>query len=144
MLSPTLFNILLNVIVSAEYPEGVTCLSYADDVLFQANTHTDMQRSLDIVAEVCDRLGLVISIEKTKAVTKGRDRDKPLTLHSHKLEKVDYYKYLGEYVCGNKGKNAELNYVVIQCLTRLRPMKRYGSVRACSTYYVCDLYSFSH
>lgn len=118
VLSPTLFNVLMNVIVSAEYPEGVTCLSYADDILLQANTHTAMQRSLDIVTEVCNRKDLVVSSEKTKPVTKKPERDKPLMLHGHKLKKVDCYKYLGVYVSGNKRINAEFNHV-IQCLTSL-------------------------
>ena len=123
VLSPTLFNVLMNVIVGIEVPEEVTIVAYADDVLIQANTHEQMQETLDIVGRVCDQLGFVISTTKTKAISKVRNESKELALQNDIIEYVETYKYLGIHVGNTQSKDIEIQRLVTSCKTRLRPLK---------------------
>ena len=75
VLSPTLFNILMNVIVKAKVPKGVIIVAYADDILIQAKTYTQMQNTLNTIGLVCDQLGFVISTSKTKAMHSARNEN---------------------------------------------------------------------
>lgn len=123
VLSPTLFNVLMNVIVSVKKPSGVTIVAYADDILIQANTFKQMQNTLDIVGRVCDQLGFVISTRKTKAMSKVRNESKELILQNDRLEYVETYKYLGIHVGGTRSKEIETQSLITKCRTRLRPLK---------------------
>ena len=80
VLSPTLFNVLMNVIATTQLPKGASIVVYADDILIQARTYTQMQKSLDIIGEVCDNLGFVVSTVKTKAMSTIRGQEKELVL----------------------------------------------------------------
>ena len=123
VLSPTLFNVLMNVIATTQLPKGASIVVYADDILIQARTYIQMQKSLDIIGEVCDNLGFVVSTVKTKAMSTIRGQEKELVLLGDKLEYVNVYKYLGIYVGGAQGKGMLLQKTITTCKTRLRPLK---------------------
>ena len=123
VLSPTLFNVLINVIVNIKMAEGSIIIAYADDILIQSTTYDKMQKALNIIGRTCDELGFVISAEKTKAMAMKRGNAEQLLLQGSKLEYVDVYKYLGVYVGGNRGKDMMLQYLITSCKTRLRPLK---------------------
>ena len=123
VLSPTLFNVLINVIVSTKLTEGTTIIAYADDILIQSTTYAKMQKALNIVGRICDELGFVISAEKTKAMTVKRGNVEKLILQECQLEYVNMYKYLGVYVGGTQGRDMMLQYLITSCKTRLRPLK---------------------
>lgn len=141
VLSPTLFNILMNVIAKAELPRGAVCISYADDVLIQATTHNKMQTALDVIGGICNEIGLVISTSKTKAYTNCKLKT-DFILNNESLGWVNCYKYLGVYVGGSQGKNKEYEALLATCKTRLRPLKamawdgRGASVAVLRTMYI--------
>ena len=122
VLSPTLFNVLMNIIAKAALPQGAVCISYADDVLIQAPTHNKMQAALHVIGDVCKNIGLVISTIITKAYTNCRDKT-ALTINNERIGWVEYYKYLGVYVGGSQGKIKEFETLLATCKARLRPMK---------------------
>ena len=66
MLSPTLFNVLVNQLACAGYPPGVRPVIYADDILLQSTSVPAMQRALTRLEGTCTQLGLVINESKTK------------------------------------------------------------------------------
>ena len=123
VLSPTLFNVLMNIIVGTKLPRGVTITAYADDILIQAKTYCQMQKALDILGGVCDRLGFVVSTTKTKAMCTMKGVRRELMLHGDKVEYVTAYKYLGIYVGATHGKELEFQRLVTNCKSRLRPLK---------------------
>ena len=123
VLSPTLFNVLINVIVSTKVAEGTIIIAYADDILIQSTTYANMQKALNIIGRLCDELGFIISAEKTKAMTVKKGDTEKLILQGCQLEYVDIYKYLGVYVGGNRGRDMMLQYLITSCKTRLRPLK---------------------
>ncbi|XP_045112511.1 uncharacterized protein LOC123505358 [Portunus trituberculatus] len=75
VMSPTLFNVLMNVLATLPYPAGTQHIGYADDIVLQTtekDSVTKMQASLDILANKCDTIGFTISHSKTKAMAKTR------------------------------------------------------------------------
>ena len=72
VLSPMLFNVLMNKIASHKYPKGVVTIIYADDILFQGNSVKNLQIALNDFSVLSQKMGLVINEEKTKCECKGR------------------------------------------------------------------------
>ena len=71
VLSPTLFNLLMEDIVSQENFSGpTTVISYADDIVLVCTipTQTFLDRDLQIIEDRCTHLGLKISATKSKAM----------------------------------------------------------------------------
>ena len=66
VLSPTLFNVLMNRIAKDEYPPDVMPIVYADDILIQSPTVAKMQIALNKLCSNCTYLGLVVNEQKTK------------------------------------------------------------------------------
>ena len=107
-LSPTLFNIFINDLISHVKATNVgidimgdlcNIFMYADDIVLLANCETDLQILLDCVNSWCSNWNLVINTSKSKTVH-FRKKTKPLTKHKFALgeeimEIVPKYKYLG-------------------------------------------------
>ena len=72
ILSPTLFNLLMEQLVNLPFREGTALLSYADDLALvvtgRGNKITMAQEALDLVSHKCCELGLKNSAEKSKAM----------------------------------------------------------------------------
>ena len=66
VLSPTLFNILMNKIATANYPECVKPVIYGDDILLHSKTLLDMQTALEQLGSTCTSMGLIVNESKTK------------------------------------------------------------------------------
>ena len=122
-LSPILFNIVMNQIAKAEYPQGVVPIVYADDILLMGPSVSILQDAVRILENKCEELGLVINREKTKYQSSGK-RVIPLIFNGGPIEKVDAYKYLGVYVgYGAKGREAEVNHLLTLGKVRLQPLR---------------------
>ena len=70
VLSPTLFNLLMDQVVSQAYPNGVQVCSYADDLVMTStgpHAYKNLSKALGLLDETCKDLGLKISVDKTKA-----------------------------------------------------------------------------
>ncbi|XP_045620179.2 RNA-directed DNA polymerase from mobile element jockey [Procambarus clarkii] len=71
VLSPTLFNVLINALLnSATRSPSEHIISYADDILIHTNGYTNTQNVLNSVLHTCQELGLVISVRKTKILNR--------------------------------------------------------------------------
>lgn len=75
ILSPSLFNLLMEQLVSLPYREGTALLSYADDLVLavtgQGNKIVRAKQAHDLVSDECMELDLKNSAEKSKAIIFG-------------------------------------------------------------------------
>ena len=121
--SPTLFNVLMNIIANIDFPEGVSHVGYADDILIQASSYDSMQASLKLIEDVCKKIGFIINVSKTRAFNHGKSQEEEFVLNGEKVKWVPYYNYLGVIVGGAQAKNQEVNTIIHRCQERLRPLK---------------------
>ncbi len=94
VLSPTLFNILINIIAKMKTP-GVLKTIYADDIAFQARDERHLQLALNKFTKICNSIGLVISPSKTKVLTTRKHPVNSFQIQGTALTTVTQYKYLG-------------------------------------------------
>lgn len=73
VISPILANIYLNELDWELEKEGIRFVRYADDFLLFAKTEEDIKRAGEIAREVITKLGLEVSMEKTKLVDFNKD-----------------------------------------------------------------------
>jgi len=90
VLSPTLFNVLMNKVANRKYPRGVAPVIYADDILFQGNCINNVQLALNSFSNLARKMGLVVNEDKTIFQTKISNE--LLTLNKKNIEKVSTYK----------------------------------------------------
>ncbi|XP_066959103.1 uncharacterized protein [Macrobrachium rosenbergii] len=121
VLSPVLFNILMDRIASYQFPGNPQVIIYADDILIQCETEKDMIMVIRELSNLCMSLDLVVNEGKTKyqsKLTNGLD----FWFNGEKLQKVQSYKYLGMYI-GFSNTKEQINYVKNICIARLKPMR---------------------
>ncbi|XP_050717435.1 uncharacterized protein LOC126999146 [Eriocheir sinensis] len=72
VLSPILFNLLMEDLVALPFRDGADLLSYADDLALvvtgRGNKLTRAQEALDLISDKCEELGLKISADKSRAM----------------------------------------------------------------------------
>ena len=73
----------------------ILILMYADDTVLFANTHQDLQHSLNKYNEYCKLWKLNINVTKTKIMYFGRKGNYDFYLNNEQVEIVDSFKYLG-------------------------------------------------
>ena len=121
-LSPILFNIYINDIITSLNRVNPTPLSlsdyqissllYADDLVIVSTSKEGLQKCLDELHTFCTDRKLEVNLSKTKCITFSRrgDREKHLfTLNNIPIVNADSYKYLG-VTFGRK--NASLNKTI--------------------------------
>ena len=70
-------------------------LLYADDTIILSNTEKDLQYSLQIYAEYCQKWKLIVNIDKSKILVFGKHTKRiNFTLNGVELERVKTFKYL--------------------------------------------------
>ena len=112
ILSPFLFNVLVNNIVSRVFPPGVEVYSYADDLVLICNDESaeeKLQKTLQQIELACEELGLKINIGKTKYMIFSNIKDCPncdFRIDGKLLKRVQEFKYLGVMYTPNLGLNA--------------------------------------
>ena len=99
VLSPTLFNLLMDELLRARLPKTVEIVSYADDLVIVVkggNAIRDGQEALNILTNKCNELGLKISKDKSRVMAfKLSLETENLTMQGHRLEWVQEYRSLG-------------------------------------------------
>ncbi len=106
-LSPTLFGLFINDLVSAlkAITKGidletlvVQCLLYADDLVLIAESEEELQKMLNVVHDWCEKWRMRVNVNKSKVThftTKSQAQsDFDFTLGNKSLEKVNKYKFL--------------------------------------------------
>ena len=121
VLSPLLFNILMDKIARHNFTEGTQIMIYADDIILQCKYESTMQMALEELQSLCMHMGLVINEGKTKYQSRCHTNNR-LMLNGTKLEKVCTYKYLGMHI-GYTQSHEEINYLKNICTARLNPLR---------------------
>jgi hypothetical protein len=76
----------------------ISCLLYADDIVLLSETAGGLQKSLNLLQEHCENIGLTINTSKSKIMTfckGGKKSNQSFTVGGETLDIVDNYKYLG-------------------------------------------------
>ena len=145
VLSPTLFNVLMGVLVELPLHRQVTLLSYADDLALvcagRGNRVARAQVALDAVTEACKELGLKVSAEKSRAMAvMAPTPEEALRIQGVRLQWTAAYQYLGVWIDQRLTFRKEVNYLKERTKLRLTVMRAMTSSRAGATQRVLRLY----
>jgi hypothetical protein len=106
VISPQLFNILLEVVISTALQESeigvnisgftINNLRFADDIVIIAETQDELQTLVNRVQEASSNFGLKINISKTQVqVISKQKQTLTISIDTQKLEQVPTFVYLG-------------------------------------------------
>ena len=127
VISPTLFNVLMDVLAKLPYPRGTQHIGYADDIVLQTSgrdSTTTMQESLNLLAAKCEELGFIISHTKTKTMSKTKATPPTqLQLQGQDIDWVATHRYLGIIVARTNTCKAEIHHLKDKCRVRNRILK---------------------
>ena len=74
----------------------ISLLGYADDLAFLATSAGAMQRVVSSLDEVCELVGMQVSLDKTKVMFSGPREDcEQVLIREHVLKRSDAFPYLG-------------------------------------------------
>ena len=135
LLSPTLFNIFLERIMSdaLENFEGsvsiggrkITNLRFADDIDGLAGSDTELKSLVQKLNDASTAYGMEISAQKTKIMTNNNTRiSDQINVNGETLEQVNSFKYLGSTI-SEKGSKPEIlsrAAQTIAAMTKLQPI----------------------
>ena len=122
VLSPMLFNVLMDKIARWPFPGDTQVTIYADDILVQCSSPVLLGQALQQLSALCVQMGLVINETKTKFQALGRRVHHPPAINNTPIARVSSYKYLGAIVSFKKTVQT-VNYVHTICLPRLAPLR---------------------
>ena len=122
LLSPTLFNIFLERIISdaLEVHDGkvsigvrtITNLRFADDIDALAEEEQELEAQAESLDKICTRYKIEISAEKTKLMANSANGiQREIKVKGQKLETVTTFKYLGAIVSDEGSKPEALSRV---------------------------------
>ena len=137
LLSPTLFNIFLERIMSDALEENdgkvsiggrnITNLRFADDIDALAEEEQELEALVESLDKTCTRYKMEISAEKTKLMTNSANGiQREAKVKGQKLGAVTSFKYLGTIVSddGSKPRIAQAT----AALTKLKPIWRDNNI----------------
>ena len=144
ILSPFLFNILMEHIACLRLPNGVYIFIYADDVCAVArgvNKFHNMQTALNMIFETSSEIGLKINIQKTKAMAiRHTNTERNFKIGQQQLEWVNSFMYLGVHIDCELKFNTEIKYLRERANARLSTMKYMTSLKEGASYRVQHAY----
>ena len=145
ILSPLLFNLLMEQLVALPFHDGTVLLSYADDLALvvtgRGNKLRRTQQALDIISSKCEELGLKISAEKSRAMMiKAADPAWQLRAQGVGLAWTNSYQYLGVWIDKRLSFTAHVTYLRERTQARLNVMRAMTRLTAGATYTVLRLY----
>ena len=117
VLSPLLFNVLMDKIARHSFADGTQIVIYADDILIQCRNEELMNKALTELQNLCLYMGLVINERKTKYQSRVMN-SRGFMLNNVMIEKVSSYKYLGMHVSLSTTYD-HISHVKNICLARL-------------------------
>ena len=133
IISPFLFNILMENLANLVLPNNVDIFIFADDVCIVARgSHkvNNLQKSLDIITRKSKELGLKINTNKTKAMMiKCAPPAQVMHIDNNPIDWVDSYMYLGVHIDTQLKFNQEVKYLRERAKTRLSTMKYMTSLK---------------
>jgi hypothetical protein len=149
LLSPTLFNIFLEMIMTEalENFEGsvsiggrkISNLRFADDIDGLAGSEAELKELVYRIDEASRRYGMEINADKTKIMTNNPEGFRePILIDDEPLEAVTQFKYLGS-ILSDKGSKAEIVSRIGQASSALNKLNRIWKSPAISTYHKLKL-----
>ena len=133
ILSPFLYNILMENIATLELPQGVDLFIFADDVCIAArgpNKIHKLQRALNIITQKSKELGLKINSNKTKTMMiKDKKTHRNIIINDQQIEWVDSFIYLGVHIDSKLNFNQEVKYLRQKATARLNTMRYMTSLK---------------
>ena len=133
IISPFLYNILMENIARLELPQGVDLLIFADDVCVAArgrNKINNLQRAVNMIMEKSKELGLKINTNKTKTmIIKDKKPERNITINNQQIEWVENFVYLGIHIDSKLNFNQELKYLKQKAAARLNTMRYMTSLK---------------
>ncbi|KAG0725731.1 putative RNA-directed DNA polymerase from transposon BS [Chionoecetes opilio] len=139
VLSPTLFNLLMEQLVSLEFREGTALLSYADDLVLVVTGRGDRvsrsQQAFYLVSCKCRELGLKISAEKSKAMMFKAAASPvcPLQIQGIRLAWTRSFQYFGMWPDRSLTFTTQVTYLRERAETRLNIMRAMTRTHAGAT-----------
>ena len=141
LLSPTLFNIFLERIMSDALEEhdgkvsiggrNITNLRFADDIDALAEEEQELEALVESLDKTCTRYKMEISAEKTKLMTNSANGiQREIKVKGQKLGTVTSFQYL-ETVVSDDGSKPEVLSSIAQAtaaLTKLKPIWRDNNI----------------
>ena len=141
LLSPTLFNIFLERIMSDALEEhdgkvsiggrNITNLRFADDIDALAEEEQELEALVESLDKTCTRYKMEISAEKTKLMTNSATGiQREIRVKGQKLGTVTSFKYLGAVVSDDGSKPEVLSRIAqaTAALTKLKPIWRDNNI----------------
>ena len=141
LLSPTLFNILLERIMSdaleehggqvSIYSRNVTNLRFVDDIDALVAEEQELETLVQSLDKTCTRYKMEISAEKTKLMTNSANGiQREIKVKEQKLGTVSSLKYIGAIVTDDGSKQEILSRIAqaTAALTMLKPIWRDNNI----------------
>ena len=141
LLSPTLFNIFLERIVSDDLEEhdgkvrirvrNITNLRFVDDIDTLAEEEQELETLVESLDKTCAWYKMEISAEKTKLITNSANCiQREINVKGQKLGTITSFKYLGAVVSDNGSKPEIFSRIAAPtaALTKLKPIWRENNV----------------
>ena len=140
LLSPTLFNIFLERIMSDALDEhngtvsiggrNITNLRFADDIDALAEEEQELEALVESLDKTCTRYKMEISAEKTKLMTNSANGiQREIKVKGQKLGTVTSFKYLGAFVLEDGSKQVLSRIAqATAALTKLKPIWRDNNI----------------
>ena len=125
LLSPTLFNLFLEEIMSDIEIKHATSISvggrpiwnlkFADDIDLLAGSNAELQHLTVELAKSTSRYGMEISAEKSKVmINTNNAKSVDITLYGNNLEEVDKFVYLGSTITSDGNSDNEIRIRLAQ------------------------------
>jgi len=116
-LPPNLFNIALEYVIrqlsvhtTTTFHRSVQLIGYADDINITGRTKRVISDVYGELKERAKEVGLIINVDKTKAMVQNRrlGKGETLTVEDHKIKVVRRFKYLGTVINDSNDETEEI------------------------------------
>lgn len=140
ILSPFLFNVLMEELMSVDYGEGAKLLCYADDLALVLNHRTCLHQvphALNQLNRKCTELGLKINFEKSKVMPVGMPSpERPFQIANQDLAYTTTHQYLGVWLDSHLRFGTQVRYLRERAATRTNILRALSKQNTGASYRV--------
>lgn len=144
ILSPVLFNVLMENLVLIELGQGAKLFCYADDIQLTVRGNNKLkkaQAALSKIEKACQDLGLKINASKTKAMAiNHRTPEYSLQIQGTHIDWVRKHQFLGVWFGDRLEFKAETEYLRERAINRIKVMRAITGTRTGADFSVLRLY----
>lgn len=143
VLSPLLFNIFLEMIITMALDEDnfgacingeiISNLRFADDIAVLAEDTVSLQKMINNVADVSQKMGMKINTSKTEIQYLGKgSKQMDLQLNGQSLTQTESFVYLGGLISGKDGTDADVTRRIAAARTTFQMLHKIWSSKELS------------